>query len=152
MQFSPGDLVEIETTGGLAYAQITHIHPAYPEVLRILKGLHAARPADLRQLDQRPTAFVTMFPLASALDRQELAGRKVGSLTVSSEHKAFPTFKMPIYDKRGNVAYWWLWDGDGLTYKVDLDGSYDAYPRREVPTVAEFLRDIRMLNAAEAVA
>ena len=47
-----GDVIEIATPKGFAYAQFTHDHPMRGEVLRILPGLYASRPADLAALVQ----------------------------------------------------------------------------------------------------
>ena len=146
MRLSPGDIVEIETTVGLAYAQITHIHPSYPEVVRVLSGFYSGRPGDLHELSISATAFISMFPLASAIEMQKLIGRRVASFAVPDEYKAFPTFKMPIHDKQGDVVYWWLWEEDGLSYRIDVDGSCDKYPLREVPTTRSFLGRIVQLQ------
>ena len=45
-----GDVIEIATPKGFAYAQFTHDHPMGGEVLRILPGLYASRPNDLASL------------------------------------------------------------------------------------------------------
>ena len=42
-----GDVVEITTPNGLAYAQLTHDHPEHGAVLRILPGLYESRPGRL---------------------------------------------------------------------------------------------------------
>ena len=33
-EYAPGDIVEVETTKGLAYVQLTHTHPSYPQAFR----------------------------------------------------------------------------------------------------------------------
>ena len=48
-----GDVIEIETPKGLAYAQYTHEHrdpPRYGSLLRILPGIYSQRPSDFAAL------------------------------------------------------------------------------------------------------
>ena len=73
-EFSPGDVVEIRTPNGLAYVQVTHRHPSYPEVVRALSGLHEGRPDDPGALAAKPASFTAMIPLKGALDRLQLHG------------------------------------------------------------------------------
>ena len=108
---APGEVVEIDTPAGLAYVQVTHWHPSYPEVLRALPGPRPTRPADLATLVEAPTVFAAMMPLAAALATGRLPGRIVGRARIPEEARAFPTFRMPIRDRAGTVAYWWFWDG-----------------------------------------
>jgi hypothetical protein len=143
MPFSPGDIVEIKTPAGLAYVQVTHNHTAYPEIVRVIEGCFNERPSDIRKLARRATAFTTMVPLSGALELHKIEGTKIGSENVPDKDKPFPTFKMPIRDKKGEVVYWWLWEGDGLRHTLVDDGSYDGYPVREVPTITNFLERIR---------
>lgn len=149
MRLQPSDIIEIETAAGLGYAQVTHIHPAYPEVVRFFRGPRPGAVKDLAGLSENPTAFIAMFPLGGALETGMLVGRKIGALPIPSDFKSFPTFKMPIRDKQGAVVYWWLWEGNGLSYSVEEDGSYDAMPMREVMTVSDL---IGRLGGSEDVA
>lgn len=139
---NPGDVVEIETEKGLAYAQITHRHPSYPPVVRAIAGLHQTRPDDLKSLVGGETLFVAMIPLDGAM-RQ--AGRRcevIGSVVIPEDQRAFPTFRMPIRDKKGEIVYWWFWDGRGLSYDIDLTADQRELPMREVMTGRRFLERV----------
>ena len=142
MSFSPGDIVEIKTAAGLAYVQVTHNHAVYPEVVRVIEGLFDERPKDIRALVRSATVFTTMVPLSGALELHKIEGMKISSQSVPTQDKPFPTFKMPIRDKNGDIVYWWLWEGDGLRHTLADDGSCDDYPVREVPTIASFIERI----------
>ena len=137
--FVPGDIVEIPTSDGLAYLQVTHDHPSYPPVIRALSGLFSERPADLLKLLQEPPAFVAMIPLESALARLGIKANLAEHAEIPASDRAFPTFRMPIYDKSGEIVYWWLWDGDGLSYDVDFDAHHNDLPLREVLSAQQFL-------------
>lgn len=136
---TPGDLVEIHVGDKKGYAQITHNHPSYPPVVRVIKGLYDTRPADLDTLVSGNTSFVAMIPLASAMIRAGATVENLGTYQVPLEHRDFPTFRMPIRDKKGEIVYWWFWDGRGLTYDAEFTEAQSALPMREVMTGARFL-------------
>ena len=144
----PGDLVEIDTGKGLAYLQITHDHASYPEVLRALAGLHAARPADLASLAAGETAFTAMVPLGQMLASGRLSGRRLGQFALPDAARAFPTFRTPIRDRTGAVVYWWFWDGEGLRFDADPGPEADRFPLREVIGVDALLERLRAPSAA----
>lgn len=137
IRYEPGDIVEIETPRGLAYVQVTHDHPFYPQVVRALPGLHPTRP-DLDELVRRKASFVAMVQLSEA---GGASMRKASSAPIAEADRPFPTFKMEIRDKiegvRKDIAYWWFWDGDGLTYDADPTPEERQLPRREVLSIGE---------------
>lgn len=116
-----GDIIEIQTPQGLAYAQVTHYHnvpPRYGHLLRVFEGLHANRPADLETLAAQPVQFQIFFPLNAALNRGIVF--KVGNVQVPPQWEAFPLFRsMGLTDPVTKKAKWWgLWNG---TDKIRLD-------------------------------
>ncbi|PHP65997.1 hypothetical protein CSC94_16770 [Zhengella mangrovi] len=139
MKLVPGDIVEIETPGGPAHVQVIHDHPSYPEVVRVLTGLQTARPADLEALARQETRFIAMLPLGRALETGRVRGTRLGTAAIPAECKAFPTFRMPIRDRQGNVVYWWLWDGEGLSHAGDLTAEQALLPIREVMPAETFV-------------
>lgn len=64
-----GDVIEISTPRGLAYAQYVTRHPDYGDVMRILPGLFVTRPANLEELVQE-VGFFAFYPLAVAVARR----------------------------------------------------------------------------------
>ena len=149
-EFAPGEVVEIETSAGLAYVQVAHRHQTYPETVRALPGLHRSRPADPAALAGRPARFTAMIPLAGAVARLGLRAEVVATAPVPEAERRFPTFRMPVRDKQGDVAYWWLWDGDGLTYAVGLSDEQAGLPMREVMSAERFLERLCGPGRAEA--
>lgn len=136
---APGDVVEIDVGSQKAYVQITHNHSSYPPVVRVLEGLHDKRPSDLNALVFGKTRFITLIPLGSAMARVGADCEVLGSHEIPADHRDFPTFRMPIRDKQGQIVYWWFWDGLGLSYDDTLDAVQENLPLREVMTGARFL-------------
>jgi Regulator of ribonuclease activity B len=63
-----GDIVEIQTPGGLAYLQYTSRHPRLGDTVRVLPGLFAERPAaaELNALAAKEGYF-TFYPVGAAI-------------------------------------------------------------------------------------
>jgi hypothetical protein len=106
-----GDVVEVKTRRGLAYAQFTHKHPRYGALLRVFGTFHRSRPDDLRALVSESPSFHCFFPLGAAVARGIVA--IAGSVDIPAQAKSFPCFRAGVVDPAtGRVAQWWLWDGD----------------------------------------
>lgn len=141
LDLKPGDLIEIPLQGCLAYAQITHEHPSYPPVVRVLAGRPKQRPSDLPQLAQTPSDFKAMLPIGPALIRLGIEALNLGSYPIPAADRDFPLFRMPIRDRMGALLYWWYWDGSTLSLDADLGRHSDALqlPLREVMTSETFM-------------
>ena len=59
-----GDVIEIRTKLGLAYAQYTHKTETMGAVMRLLEGIHPSRPQNFATVLTRPIQFTFLFPLA----------------------------------------------------------------------------------------
>jgi hypothetical protein len=111
-----GDVVEIETPKGLAYAQYTYNYkapPVYGALIRVLPDLYDSRPSDFSGLVREKERFSVFFPLGAACNR--------GIVKIVA-HEEIPTVSRGIplmrtssryRDKSGKMieADWWLWDG-----------------------------------------
>jgi len=105
-----GDVIEIRTTKGLAYAQYTHKHKQYGALLRVFNQIHPSKPSDLKELIAQHASFSCFFPLDAAVDRGIVS--VVGNTAVPPEAQAFPIFRAGVVDPSNHkVAVWWLWDG-----------------------------------------
>ena len=58
-----GDIIEIETSKGLAYAICTHHHCKAAE-------LYDSRPTEIAEIAGNPVRFATFFPLHMAVNRK----------------------------------------------------------------------------------
>lgn len=107
-----GDVVEISTCKGLAYAQYTHKNRLMGNLLRVFPGFHAIRPADFHAIVTGKPGFMTFFPLGAAVNRGIVA--VVSNLPVPDHARPFPLFRAAGNRDRdtGKIKDWWLWDGD----------------------------------------
>jgi hypothetical protein len=115
-----GDIIEISTPHGLAYAQYTHRHdspPKFGALIRVFSGTHHVRPSAFADLVHTEPQFVTFFPLGTACYRGIV--RIVSNEPVPEKAAAFPTFRSATPDTEGRVHSWWLWDGK-KQWRVDL--------------------------------
>lgn len=112
-----GDVLELSTHVGLAYLQITHRHPKYGFLIRVLQGTHTEPISDVEKLAAGDESFVTFFPAGAALKRGIV--RRVGRAAIPEHALAFPLFRSGVVDSRtGRVNVWWLWDGE-REWRVD---------------------------------
>lgn len=128
-----GDVVEIDTPKGRAYAQYTHKHAQWGGLLRILPGIFMETPADLERLVAEKAAFSTFFPLQQAI-KQDIV-RIVGNVPVPLHLRRFPTFRAPMPDAFGGtdrIIGWWLWDGEREWPVGRLTHEQRELPIREV--------------------
>ena len=109
-----GDVVEIETKKGLAYALYTHRHvqrPVYGALIRIFDHLYLSRPENISDVARNPVRFNTFFPLQAAVNRGLV--KIIGNIPVPRGLEAFPMFRSGLIDRRTKkVANWSLWDGE----------------------------------------
>lgn len=110
-----GDVIEIMTSRGLAYAQVTHIHKtdrsAYGPLLRVLPGFFGARPSEFDELVLQEPVSMMFCPLRQAL-RSETC-EVVGNVSVPEKARAFPLFRVTNdIGMDTNPKDWWFWNGE----------------------------------------
>ena len=105
-----GDIVEIKTLKGNAYAQYTHKHSQYGSLLRVFKGFYSSRPVVIEDIMKNDIQFSIFFPLKAAVTQRIV--EIVGNIPVPKPLEQFPMFRAGIADPvTGKVSVWWLWDG-----------------------------------------
>ena len=106
-----GDILEIPTAKGLAYAQYTHQHRMFGGLIRVFDSIFDSRPDDLSKLANGPVRFSTFLPVKVAVQRDIF--KVAGHQEVMLQNKVFPLFRDGVADsKTKKVAIWWLWDGE----------------------------------------
>ena len=117
-----GDIVEIRTSKGLAYAQYTHKHKDWGALLRILPKFFETRPLDFSGIVLEKESFVNFFPLQAAVNRKIF--EIVSNEQIPPEALTFPLFRGDGHiDRHGKVHNWYLWDGikDGPLFTTLTD-------------------------------
>jgi hypothetical protein len=128
-QLRVGDVVEIPTAKGLAYAQYTHKHPQMGDLVRVLPGLFPVRPESLGDLAKEKELFVIFFPLVAAVSKKIF--KVIANEELPAESKRFPLFRAPGFvDRQGRVRDWWLWDGERSWQIGNLTDEQRRLPMR----------------------
>ena len=105
-----GDLVEIPTSKGLAYAQYTHRSDKYGPLLRVFSGLWGSRPDDVEQITDTTVLFSTFCHIQSAIKDGFMS--VVSNLPISPGLSKFPIFRSGLVDAdTRRVSSWSFWDG-----------------------------------------
>src|SRR5687768_1963021 len=103
----PGDIFEIPTKRGLAYAQYVFKKPEFGALIRVLPGLHAARPEQFEPTVVHSEQFVTFFPLQAAVEQNVF--EIVAHERVPEASQKFPLFRAAGHiDREGFIHDWWL--------------------------------------------
>jgi hypothetical protein len=124
-----GDVIEIKTAKGLAYAQYTHKIPRWGPLIRVLPGFHATRPGSFAGIVSERTLFVVFFPLQQALNLGIFD--VVANADVPDFAAKFPLFRAAGHvDREGKVHFWWLWDGVSETRVDTLSREQRKLPIR----------------------
>jgi hypothetical protein len=106
-----GDVLELQTPRGLAYAQYTHRNAKFGSLIRVLPGFYADRPVDLATLVSGPSTFVVFYPVRAAVSKG--VATVVARVPVPQHASEFPLFRSGTPDPfSGKVNNWWLWDGE----------------------------------------
>ncbi|QKK15043.1 hypothetical protein [Rhizobium indicum] len=106
-----GDIVEINTAKGVAYAQYAHKHKQYGALLRVFRRIFDSQPDNFTDLVSTQPVFMCFFPLNAAVGRRIVS--IVDNVALPSDAKKFPTFRTGIVDPATQrVGVWWLWDGE----------------------------------------
>lgn len=134
-----GAIIEIRTAKGLAYAQYTHHHPACGEVLWVAPGLYGNRPDDLAALIEGKGGFAVMMPVKAALRRADARLAIMAWAPVPGFLQSFPTFRMAVRNRHGDVIYWWLWDGATVWHQTKLTDEQQQLPLRSISSLEELI-------------
>lgn len=101
-----GDIVQILTSEGVSYAQLTHVHDEYGYLLRVFDGTYEEIPKNWLEGVTRSVQFSAFFPLQSAVNQSLLS--VVANCPVSDTLAEFPVFRSRSGGVGGSI---WLWDG-----------------------------------------
>jgi len=129
-----GDLLEIPTAKGLAYAQYTHKHEKYGPLLRVFHGLHSSQPEDLNLVPQQKVLFSTFCHVPSAINQGFMS--IVKSLPLGEVLEGFPVFRSGLVEPNRRVNKWWFWDGEKSWPVGKISESQKSMPLKEIVTAS----------------
>jgi hypothetical protein len=126
-----GDVIEIPTSQGLAYAQYTHQHPQMGGLIRVFDRVFRDRPRSFDNLVRGPVRFCTFFPVTAAVKRGIF--EIVSQQEVATQNKPFPLFRGGNPDPNTKrVAVWWFWDGEKEWKVGEITPEQRKMPLREI--------------------
>jgi hypothetical protein len=126
-----GDVIEIRTAKGYAYAIYTHHHKLMGALLRVFNTVYASRPENITGVVEDSVRLVVFFPLQSALNRSIV--KTVGNVPIAESLRVFPLFRNPgVPNLDGKADKWWLWDGERSTPIEKLTQEQRRLPVRGI--------------------
>jgi hypothetical protein len=137
-----GDILEIKTAKGLAYAQLIHKVPPEGSLIRVLIPLLASPAEHLDVLAAMGDRFLTFFPVGAAVNRKIV--RFAGNVAVPDKYKEVPPMRAPGgRTPRGKVMNWWVLEG-GKERRVD-----ELTPEQRRWSIASVINDTLLVKRIE---
>jgi len=128
-----GDIIEIRTKKGLAYALYTHEYdapPQYGALLRVFGGFFNERPTDFKEVIKKSVRFSKFFPPLQAAINQGIF-EVVGHQEIPRHLKPFPVFRSNNDSKAKAIDDgWWIWDGKKSVRVGKLTNEQQKYPKK----------------------
>lgn len=127
-----GDVVEISTKRGFAYAQYLLRHEQMGALVRALPGFFSERPTRFTDLVTQSPRFITFFPVGAAVHRGIFP--VVAHVPVSEAGQRLPLFKARGHiDRQGRVHDWRIRDGEReRRISGRLPPKYHSLPEWEI--------------------
>lgn len=126
-----GDIIEIRTSSGFAYAQYVLKNKLYGALLRVFSKVYPSRPKSFLKIVEHPPTFQCFFPLSAALKTGVVD--IAGNAPLPEEAKVFPIFRSGMVDPvTRKVQTWWLWDGEKEWRVGELSPEQRRLPIRGV--------------------
>ncbi|MEE1926462.1 hypothetical protein V0R50_31070 [Pseudomonas sp. 148P] len=112
-----GDVLQVLTSVGVSYAQVTHRNAEFGYLIRVFSGIYEKPPESFLDVVRRPVQFSAFFVVQSAVNQGLLT--VVANVPVPEELQVFPVFRSRNGGPGGSV---WLWDGE-KSFRLDRDLS-----------------------------
>ena len=126
-----GDVIEIQTAKGFAYAQYAIKEKGFGALLRVLPCFYKTRPSDFTKIILERERFVTYFPLQAAINKKIFT--VVANCLIPEHAKKIPLFRAAGYvDRQGKVHNWFLHDGETSWRIEELTPEQAKLPIRAV--------------------
>lgn len=122
-KYKIGDIFEIKTPVGLAYAQYTHDGEHMGQLVRVLPGTYSSRPLDFLSFAQQHELYFIFYTLKYALRARQV--EIVSNQPVPEWAKEFPIMRKRggMMDPEGRTMNWTIGNGLRLYTIADLQGA-----------------------------
>lgn len=126
-----GDVIQILTSEGVAYAQFTHKNREFGALLSVFGGFYSSAPDDFSQVVAKSPMFNAFFPLQPVLNEGLLS--VASNVPVAGCNKKFPMFRTRVVTPDGQCGPWWIWDGESEELlERELTPAEKLYSHREI--------------------
>ncbi|WP_394887062.1 hypothetical protein ACG873_20275 [Mesorhizobium sp. AaZ16] len=126
-----GDVMQILSSQGVSYAQVSHKHTQYGFLIRVMPGTYDRKPQEFSAVVDQEPQFSTFFLVQTGINQGLFA--IVANVPVAPRNQAFPTFRTTGYGRNGERGSWWLWDGqDEVRLDRLLTDAEKRYPLRGI--------------------
>ncbi|MDG9884246.1 hypothetical protein N7650_15520 [Pseudomonas sp. GD04058] len=135
-----GDVLQILTSEGIAYAQVTHKSPEFGYLIRVFSGVYGKQPESFLDVVRNPVQFSAFFVVQSAVNQGLLT--VVANVPVPEVLQIFPVFRSRNGGAGGSI---WLWDGEkSLRLERDLTPQELEYPTEGIISAPLLVERIEM--------
>ncbi len=123
-----GDLLQILTSSGIAYAQVIHKHQEFGYLISVFAGFYEKFISDYTEVVASAPQFIAFFPAQAAVNQNLLS--VVANVEVPEKLKEFPIFRTRSGGVGGAV---WIWNGsESNRLQRELTESEMRYPTRGI--------------------
>ncbi len=129
-----GDIIEIDTEVGFAYAQFTHMEAQLGSLVRVLPDIHVVRPTNFDELVLKDALWVMFVPLGAIV--RAAIFPIVANGAVPPAARTFPLMRAGAHLPNGEVRAWWLFDGEREWRIPELTPEHAELSIVEIPNPA----------------
>ncbi|MFJ1337866.1 hypothetical protein ACIKP7_06955 [Pseudomonas caricapapayae] len=123
-----GDILQVLTSQGVAYAQVTHKHPEFGFLIRVFPDFYNEQPKDFFDMVDEEPQFSAFFVVQSAVNQGLMS--VVANVPVPERLQIFPTFRSRNGGSGGSL---WLWSGsESFRLERAISPEELKYPTRGI--------------------
>lgn len=106
-----GDVIEISTIKGNAYAQYVFNDNEYGQLIRILPGIYKTYPSDIKKIVEMKELYFVFYPLSISVRQNRV--KIISNEKIPSYLEKKPILRRPgNRESNGKVLNWWIIDND----------------------------------------
>lgn len=143
-----GDIVEIKTSKGYAYAQYVMKDKQWGALLRVKEPIFSEPQTEFEGIVSGDERFITFYPLQASINQGIF--RIAGNLEVPYDRGEVSVWRaVGFRDRKGKILDWWIVKGEQETPTKRLSRAQKKLPIQEVINDTELIRRIEQNWKAE---